>query len=161
MARKRLQPTAMYSIRAFTIPPTTSGVSQTFCSRTKFREVLQRSMDPIPFRQISAQLWDGWPEQRPVLQHLQPLPVPDPDHDRRRLLRTAHIVDTTELTMILRTARCLPSLTSSRGDGLTAIRPRPVRSVEGFTKKIVDAVKGNPELWESTAIFITVDEGGG
>jgi phospholipase C len=32
---------------------------------------------------------------------------------------------------------------------------------EGFTKKIVDEVKSNPDLWKSTAIFVTVDEGGG
>jgi len=32
---------------------------------------------------------------------------------------------------------------------------------EGFVKKIVDAVASNKELWDSTAIFITVDEGGG
>jgi phospholipase C len=32
---------------------------------------------------------------------------------------------------------------------------------EGFVKKIVDAVRANPELWKSTAIFITADEGGG
>ncbi len=32
---------------------------------------------------------------------------------------------------------------------------------EGFTKKIVDLVQANPALWEDTAIFITVDEGGG
>jgi phospholipase C len=32
---------------------------------------------------------------------------------------------------------------------------------EGFVKKIVDAVQENPELWKSTAIFITTDEGGG
>ena len=32
---------------------------------------------------------------------------------------------------------------------------------EGFARKIVQAVKANPELWKSTAIFITVDEGGG
>jgi phospholipase C len=32
---------------------------------------------------------------------------------------------------------------------------------EAFTKKIVEAVKRNPKLWASTAIFITVDEGGG
>jgi len=33
--------------------------------------------------------------------------------------------------------------------------------MEGFVKKIVDAVQANPELWISTAIFFTVDEGGG
>jgi phospholipase C len=32
---------------------------------------------------------------------------------------------------------------------------------EGFTKNIVNAVQANPELWASTAIFITFDEGGG
>jgi phospholipase C len=32
---------------------------------------------------------------------------------------------------------------------------------EGFTKKIVDAVKNNPALFIDTAIFITFDEGGG
>jgi phospholipase C len=32
---------------------------------------------------------------------------------------------------------------------------------EAFTKRIVNAVKANGELWEDTAIFITVDEGGG
>jgi phospholipase C len=32
---------------------------------------------------------------------------------------------------------------------------------EGFVKKIVEEVQSNEELWERTAIFITVDEGGG
>ena len=32
---------------------------------------------------------------------------------------------------------------------------------EAFAKKIVDGVKANKELWESTAILITTDEGGG
>jgi phospholipase C len=32
---------------------------------------------------------------------------------------------------------------------------------EGFVQKIVDAVQSNPGLWQTTAIFITVDEGGG
>jgi phospholipase C len=32
---------------------------------------------------------------------------------------------------------------------------------EGFVKKIADAVQANPELWKSTAIFVTADEGGG
>jgi phospholipase C len=32
---------------------------------------------------------------------------------------------------------------------------------EGFTKKIVDAVQADPELWNETAILITFDEGGG
>ena len=32
---------------------------------------------------------------------------------------------------------------------------------EGFVKKIVDLVKANPDLWKSTAIIVTFDEGGG
>ena len=32
---------------------------------------------------------------------------------------------------------------------------------EGFVKKLVNAVQNNPELWKSTAIVITFDEGGG
>lgn len=32
---------------------------------------------------------------------------------------------------------------------------------EGFTRKIIDAVRNNPKVWASTAIFITNDEGGG
>jgi len=32
---------------------------------------------------------------------------------------------------------------------------------EGFTKKVVDSVQANPDLWQSTAIFVTFDEGGG
>jgi Phosphoesterase family len=32
---------------------------------------------------------------------------------------------------------------------------------EGFVKKVVNELKANEELWESTAIFVTVDEGGG
>jgi len=32
---------------------------------------------------------------------------------------------------------------------------------EGFVQKIVDAVQSNPTLWATTAIFVTMDEGGG
>ena len=33
--------------------------------------------------------------------------------------------------------------------------------LEGFVKKIVDMTKENKTLWANTAIFITMDEGGG
>ena len=33
--------------------------------------------------------------------------------------------------------------------------------LEGFVKKIVDGVQANSTLWNDTAIFITMDEGGG
>src|SRR5258708_13765239 len=32
---------------------------------------------------------------------------------------------------------------------------------ESFTKRIIDQVKSHEDLWESTAILVTVDEGGG
>jgi phospholipase C len=32
---------------------------------------------------------------------------------------------------------------------------------ESFTRRIIDQVRSNEELWESTAILVTVDEGGG
>src|ERR1700730_12453544 len=32
---------------------------------------------------------------------------------------------------------------------------------ESFSRRIIDQVRSNKELWESTAILITVDEGGG
>ncbi len=32
---------------------------------------------------------------------------------------------------------------------------------EGFSRKIIDAVRENPELWDSTAVLVTADEGGG
>jgi len=32
---------------------------------------------------------------------------------------------------------------------------------EGFTQKIIDAIRANPALWADTAVFVTFDEGGG
>jgi hypothetical protein len=32
---------------------------------------------------------------------------------------------------------------------------------ESFSRRIIDQVRSNKELWESTAILITFDEGGG
>jgi phospholipase C len=32
---------------------------------------------------------------------------------------------------------------------------------ESFTRRIIDQVQSNPDLWKSTAILVTVDEGGG
>src|SRR5262249_10426620 len=59
-------------------------------------EELQRSVGPLPHRQVSAQLREGGSEKRPVLQHLQRLSVPDPDHDQRRRAHP-HITDTDQL----------------------------------------------------------------
>jgi phospholipase C len=77
-------------------------------------------------------------------------------------IRTAHIVDTTELYNDIKNGT-LPAVSYVKPSGWVDGHPASSKFdlFEGFTKKIVDAVKGNPDLWESTAIFITVDEGGG
>ena len=77
-------------------------------------------------------------------------------------VRTAHIVDTTELYTDIKNGT-LPAVSYVKPSGWVDGHPASSKFdlFEGFTKEIVDAVKGNPDLWESTAIFITVDEGGG
>jgi phospholipase C len=32
---------------------------------------------------------------------------------------------------------------------------------EAFTRKVITALRNNPDLWKTTAVFVTVDEGGG
>ena len=97
-----------------------------------------------------------------LLQHLQPVPVLDVDHDERAV-RTAHLQDTTDLYSDIKNGNAAGGLLrQARAAGSTAIRPRRSSNLfEGFVKKIVDGVQANPELWESTAIFVTFDEGGG
>ena len=77
-------------------------------------------------------------------------------------VRTSHIVDTTELYADIKNGK-LPAVSYVKPSGWVDGHPASSKFdlFEGFTRKIVDAVKSNPELWESTAIFITVDEGGG
>jgi phospholipase C len=77
-------------------------------------------------------------------------------------VRTAHIVDTTELYTDIKNGT-LPAVSYVKPSGWVDGHPASSKFdlFEGFTRKIVDAVKGNPDLWASTAIFITVDEGGG
>jgi phospholipase C len=77
-------------------------------------------------------------------------------------IRTAHITDTTELYTDIANGT-LPAVSFVKPSGWVDGHPASSKFdlFEGFTRKIVDAVKANPELWASTAIFITVDEGGG
>ena len=77
-------------------------------------------------------------------------------------VRTKHIVDTTELYSDIQNGT-LPAVSYVKPSGWVDGHPASSKFdlFEGFTRKIVDAVKANPELWASTAIFITVDEGGG
>jgi phospholipase C len=77
-------------------------------------------------------------------------------------VRTAHIVDTADLYSDIQNGD-LPAVSFVKPSGWVDGHPASSKFdlFEGYVKKIVDAVKSNKELWESTAIFITVDEGGG
>lgn len=77
-------------------------------------------------------------------------------------IRTAHIQDTTNLYSDIANGT-LPAVSFVKPSGFVDGHPASSKLdlFEGFTKKIVDAVEANPELWKDTAIFITFDEGGG
>ncbi len=77
-------------------------------------------------------------------------------------IRTAHIVDTLDLYSDIQKGT-LPAVSFVKPSGWVDGHPASSKFdlFEGFVKKIIDAVQSNKELWESTAIFITVDEGGG
>ena len=77
-------------------------------------------------------------------------------------VRTAHLKDTIDLYEDIKNGT-LPAVSYVKPSGWVDGHPASSKwdLFEGFTKKIVDAVKGNPDLWPNTAIFITVDEGGG
>jgi phospholipase C len=77
-------------------------------------------------------------------------------------IRTAHIQDTANLYSDIANGT-LPAVSFVKPSGLVDGHPASSKLdlFEGFSKKIVDAVKANPSLWKDTAIFITFDEGGG
>src|SRR6202012_3372830 len=77
-------------------------------------------------------------------------------------VRAAHIQDTADLYKDIR-AGPRPAVSVVKPSGLVDGHPSSSKLdlFEGFSKKIVDAVKANPALWKDTAIFITFDEGGG
>ena len=77
-------------------------------------------------------------------------------------VRNAHIQDTANLYSDIQNGT-LPAVSFVKPSGLVDGHPSSskLNLFEGFTKKIVDAVQANPELWKDTAIFITFDEGGG
>jgi phospholipase C len=79
-----------------------------------------------------------------------------------KAIRTAHLKDTTDLyddiasgelpaVSYVKPGRLLDGHAASSKFGL----------FEAFTKKIIEQLQSKPELWASTAIFVTVDEGGG
>ena len=77
-------------------------------------------------------------------------------------LRTEHIQDSQNIYEDI-AANQLPAVSIIKpgwpSDGHPASSKLDV--FEAFAKNIVDAVKANPKVWASTAIFITFDEGGG
>jgi phospholipase C len=76
--------------------------------------------------------------------------------------REAHIQDTGTLYEDLITGD-LPAVSIVKPSGFTDGHPASSKLdlFEGFVKKIVTQLQANPELWASTAVFITFDEGGG
>ena len=77
-------------------------------------------------------------------------------------VRTAHLQDTVNLYQDIQNGT-LPAVSFVKPSGWLDGHPASSKLdlFEGFVKKIVDGVKANPKLWESTAIFVTFDEGGG
>ena len=77
-------------------------------------------------------------------------------------VRTAHIQDTANLYSDIKNGT-LPAVSFVKPSGLVDGHPASSKLdlFEGFSMKIVNAVKANPALWKDTAIFITFDEGGG
>lgn len=74
----------------------------------------------------------------------------------------AHLQDTTDLYADIASG-ALPAVSFVKPGGLLDGHPASSKYglFEGFSRKIIDAVRANPKLWASTAIFITNDEGGG
>lgn len=74
----------------------------------------------------------------------------------------AHLQDTPNLYSDIANGS-LPAVSFVKPGGLLDGHPASSKFglYEGFVRKIVHAVQANPDLWASTAIFITTDEGGG
>jgi phospholipase C len=74
----------------------------------------------------------------------------------------SHLQDTTALYQAIQKGT-LPAVSYVKPDGWLDGHPSSskLNLFEGFVKKIVDGVQANKELWESTAIIVTFDEGGG
>jgi len=76
--------------------------------------------------------------------------------------RAAHIKDATDFFAAVDDGS-LPAVTFVKPDGLLDGHPASSKFdlFEGMAKKIVDHLTANPELFASTVLFITMDEGGG
>jgi phospholipase C len=73
-----------------------------------------------------------------------------------------HMRDVTDLFTDL-TDGTLPAVSYVKPDGLMDGHPASSKwsLFEAFTKNIIELTQSNPKLWAETAIFVTVDEGGG
>ncbi|WP_244395925.1 alkaline phosphatase family protein [Beijerinckia indica] len=76
--------------------------------------------------------------------------------------RAKNLKDTTDLYSDIASGE-LPAVSYVKPGGLLDGHPTSSKFdlFEAFTKKIILAVQNNPKLWADTAIFVTVDEGGG
>ena len=76
--------------------------------------------------------------------------------------RDAHLKDTLDLYDAIEDGT-LPAVSWVKPSTFNDGHPASSRLdlFEAFTRKIIDQVKSRPELWESTAILVTTDEGGG
>lgn len=77
-------------------------------------------------------------------------------------VRNAHLQDTVDLYTDIQNGT-LPAVSFVKPSGFVDGHPSSSKLdlFEGFVKKIVDGVRSNPMLWKDTAIFVTMDEGGG
>lgn len=73
-----------------------------------------------------------------------------------------HLKDTTDLYADIAKGE-IPAVSFVKPGGLLDGHPSSSKMdlYEGFVKKLINAVQSNPSLWASTAILVTVDEGGG
>ena len=77
-------------------------------------------------------------------------------------VRTTHLKDETDLFADVQSG-WLPAFSIVKPSGLLDGHPASSKLdlFEGYSKKIVDAIKAQPDVWKDTAVFITFDEGGG
>jgi phospholipase C len=76
--------------------------------------------------------------------------------------RDEHLRDTTDLYDAIKENK-LPAVSYVKPSTFNDGHPSSSKFslFEAFTKNIIEMVQGKPKLWESTAIIVTVDEGGG
>lgn len=77
-------------------------------------------------------------------------------------VRTTHLKDTVDLDADIANG-WLPAVAFVKPSGFVDGHPASSKFdlFEAFTRRIIEEVQAQPQLWRDTAIFITVDEGGG